>query len=451
MLSSIANISDIILDSIAEGVFTVDKDMRIGFFNQYAEKITGVTKEQAIGQKCFDVFRANICQASCALRRSIVSGQNIVDLKVKILNKHGKIIPITISTSILRDASGKILGGVEIFRDISKIEALRKEVSKQYIFEDIISKNYKIQDILSTLPDIAESNSTVLIEGPSGSGKELFARAIHNLSHRKGKFIPLNCAALPDTLLESELFGYKAGAFTGAKNDKKGRFALAEKGTLFLDEIGDISPALQMKLLRVLQEKEYEPLGATSPIQSDVRVIAATNKTLKEMVSKGFFRDDLFFRLNVIKIILPTLAQRKEDIPLLVDHFITKFNGLKGKSIETVSPEVLNMLMTYDFPGNIRELENIIEYCFVLCHGTEIIADNLPRDFIDSVSALSNLERSVANSDSTNTTAAVTIMSNEASMIAAALHKAGGSKKAAADSLGIDRTTLWRRMKKYGL
>ncbi len=389
--NSINKFSDKILDSIADGVFTVDNDLNITFFNSSAEKITGVSRAEAIGQKCFDVFRANICQTTCAIKQSIQSGKEVINLSINILNAKDCKVPISVSTSVLRDEAGTIIGGVSTFRDMTTIESLRKELSKQYIFEDIISKNHKIQQILATFPDIATSNSTVLIEGPSGSGKELFSKAIHTLSNRKGKFIALNCAALPDSLLESELFGYKKGAFSDAKKDKKGRFALAEKGTLFLDEIGDISPALQLKLLRVLQEKEYEPLGGTITEKADVRVIAATNKCLSELVSCGHFRNDLFYRLNVIKIVIPPLYQRKEDIPLLVEHFISKFNALKEKSIESMAPEVMTMLMKYDFAGNIRELENIIEYCFVLCHGREITKDHLPAEFVDCMTGTETL------------------------------------------------------------
>ena len=325
---------------------------------------------------------------------------------------------------------------------MTTIESLRKELSNQYIFEDIISKNHKIRQILATFPDIATSNSTVLIEGPSGSGKELFSKAIHTLSGRKGKFIALNCAALPDSLLESELFGYKKGAFTEAKKDKKGRFALAEKGTLFLDEIGDISPALQQKLLRVLQEKEYEPLGGTITEKADVRVVAATNKCLSELVACGHFRDDLFYRLNIIKIVIPPLSAHKEDIPLLVEHFIAKFNALKEKAIESMAPEVMTLLMRYDFPGNIRELENIIEYCFVLCHGPEITKDHLPAEFVECMTE---------SADEPKDRTKAPLFHAEAHAIMEALDKFNGCRVVTAEYLGIEKTTLWRKMKRYGI
>lgn len=442
--NSINKFSDKILDSIADGVFTVDNDLNITFFNSSAEKITGVSRAEAIGQKCFDVFRANICQTTCAIKQSIQSGKEVINLSINILNAKDCKVPISVSTSVLRDEAGTIIGGVSTFRDMTTIESLRKELSKQYIFEDIISKNHKIQQILATFPDIATSNSTVLIEGPSGSGKELFSKAIHTLSNRKGKFIALNCAALPDSLLESELFGYKKGAFSDAKKDKKGRFALAEKGTLFLDEIGDISPALQLKLLRVLQEKEYEPLGGTITEKADVRVIAATNKCLSELVSCGHFRNDLFYRLNVIKIVIPPLYQRKEDIPLLVEHFISKFNALKEKSIESMAPEVMTMLMKYDFAGNIRELENIIEYCFVLCHGREITKDHLPAEFVDCMTGTETL-------NDPKSRASAPLVDAEAHVIMDALEKFNGCRLVTAEYLGIEKTTLWRKMKRYGI
>jgi len=427
---------DYILDSIVEGVFTVDLEYNITFFNNAAEQITGVLKKQAIGQKCFDVFRANICQNQCTLK-SAISNKNIINLKLDILNSSGQTIPVMVNASALKDDEGKVIGGVETFRDISDIETLRKEISKSYTSGDIITKNHEILDILNLLPDLAISNSNVLIQGPSGTGKELFARAIHNLSEKEGKFIGINCAALPESLLESEIFGYKKGAFSDAKKDKPGRFALAQDGTLFLDEIGDISPLLQVKLLRVIQEKEYEPLGSTSTVNTNARIIAATNKSLEKLVSEGIFREDLFYRLNVFKINLPPLKRRKEDIPILVEHFINKFNMIKEKNILGITNDGLNYLMKHDYPGNIRELENYIEYAFVLCHGDYIETYHLPNEIMN---------KPIKENSSTPP-----LVKAEVNTIIDALKISKGNKSKAAAQLGIHPTTLWRKMKKYGI
>jgi len=436
------SLSDYILNSIGDGAFTVDEDWHITSFNRAAEKITGFSKDEAIGRKCSDVFNATICKDSCALKQSIETDEEVTNLRTIITNKDGQLVPINVTASALRDEDGNVIGGVENFRDCSAMEEMRKEISEKYTFQDIISKNHKIRNIFTILPNIAKSDSTVLIEGPSGSGKELFAKAIHDLSARTGRYIALNCAALPDTLLESELFGYKKGAFTGAKTDKLGRFALAEGGTFFLDEVGDISPALQLRLLRVLQEKEYEPLGSTSTVKADVRVIAATNRDLEKLVEEGGFRRDLFFRLNVIKISLPSLAERKEDIPILVDHFIHKFNNLKQKNIEFASPEVIRLLMRHDFPGNIRELENIIEYSFVMCHSGVIEVACLPEGFAEP-------EQEQTNQNQATRESATPLSNAEAGTILAALQKFEGHRGKTAAFLGVEKTTLWRKMKKY--
>ena len=275
------------------------------------------------------------------------------------------------------------LGAVETFRDLSTIEHLRKELSRNYSLEDIISKSPKMHKLFAILPDIAESESTVLIQGPSGSGKELFARAIHNLSPRKkANYVVINCGTLPSQLFESEIFGYVKGAFTDAKKDKKGKLAAVNGGTVFFDEIGELPLSTQVKLLRLLQEREYEPLGSTETIKADIRIVAATNKDLKRLVAQAKFRDDLYFRLAVVKFDLPPLKDKREDIPYLVDHFIRKFNAKTGKKIISVSPNVMNTLMSYDFPGNIRELENIIEHGFVLCRGSIIKREHLPPELI---------------------------------------------------------------------
>jgi len=342
---------------------------------------------------------------------------------------------------LLKDQAGKVIGGVETFRDMSMIEQLRKEIQGRYSCEDIISQSHKMQNLFAVLPNIAESNTTVLIEGESGTGKELFARAIHNLSFRKDKpFVAVNCGALPETLLESELFGYKAGAFTDAKKDKPGRFALAQGGTIFLDEIGDISAAMQVRLLRVLQDKTYEPVGAVSSVKADVRIITATNKKLDQLVQQGKFRDDLYYRINVMKLELPPLRDKKEDIPLLVDHFISRFNRLHNKNICCITNEVTAALLAYDYPGNVRELENIIEHCFVLCEGEIIEAKHLPASI-----------RPSSKMDKTKVGEPATIKQMEIILITQALRRNKGNKTAAAKQLGIDKSTLFRKMKAFDI
>ncbi len=432
-----------ILDSIADGVFTIDNDKKITSFNKAAENITGIKREIAIGKNCYEIFRTNVCSKDCSLEKTMETGNNIIDRSINIIDKSGNRIPVSISTALMKNDNGEIIGGVETFRDLSELEQLRKEIKKQYSFNDIISKNHKIHEIINILPDIAESDSTVLIEGPSGSGKELFARAIHNLSNRKNKpLVVINCGALPDSLLESELFGYVKGAFTDAKKDKPGRFALANGGTLFLDEIGDVSPALQVRLLRVLQEHEYEPLGGITPIKTDVRIIAATNKNLLELVNKKIFRDDLYYRLNVIKIELLPLSKRKEDIPLLVQHFIQKFNASKNKNIRGITDKALAALTKYDFPGNIRELENIIERAFVLCRDKEITISDIPENIITQ----NNSTKMLDNSNNNNT-----FKDAEVDVIIKTLEDNNWNKLATAKKLGINKSTLWRKMKKYNI
>jgi PAS domain S-box-containing protein len=434
---------NIIFNSIADGVFTTDGEGRITFFNKAAEEITGFVSEEAIGRYCYEIFRADICQSRCVLKEVLKTEKEIINLTVTILNKDGKRIPISISAAVLRDEKGEVIGGVETFRDLSVIEELKKELYQKYTFGDIVSKNHFIHDLFNILPNISGSDSTVLIQGASGTGKELFAKAIHNLSLRKNKpFIKVNCGALPDTLLESELFGYEKGAFTDAKKDKLGRFALANGGTIFLDEVGDMSPSLQVKLLRVLQEKEYEPLGSTGSRKTDVRIIAATNKDLSKLVNEGEFRDDLYYRLNVVKIDLPPLSQRREDIPLLIDTFVRKFNAKMGKKILGVSDKALRLLLRYDYPGNVRELENIIEHAFVLCGGDRIDIDCLPKEItggqMETGSALPTEEESPFDQA-------------EAEVIEKTLKKYGGDRIKTANELKIGRTTLWRKIRKYGL
>ncbi|MCK5543177.1 MAG: sigma 54-interacting transcriptional regulator [Desulfobacterales bacterium] len=429
----------VILECISDGVFTIDYDWEITSFNRAAEEITGISRKDAIGRHCWEVFRSNMCEEECALKKTMEEGKPFISTSAYIINSKKKRVPITASTSLLIDEKEDVIGGVETFRDHSLVEELRKELSTRFKIEDIVSNSDAMKNIFNILPQISDSDSSVLIEGETGTGKELMAMATHNMSPRKNKpFIAINCGAMPDTLLESELFGYKKGAFTNAVKDKPGQFALANKGTIFLDEIGDTSPAFQASLLRVLQEHEFTPLGGLSKEKTDIRIIAATNKDLSELVKNNKFRQDLYYRINVIRLTLPPLRQRMEDIPLLVERFISKLNALQSKSIQSIDEKVLQTLMSYDFPGNIRELENIMEHAFVLCSEDCIKLHHLPV----SLSLQTNVSMN-KNDDP--------VKLAQIKLIADALARNDHNKNAAAKDLGIHKSTLFRRIKKLGI
>jgi PAS domain S-box-containing protein len=429
----------VILECISDGVFTIDYNWEITSFNHAAEKITGISRKDAIGRHCWEVFRSNMCEQDCALKKTMEEGRSFISTSAYIINSKKKRIPITASTSLLIDKKGDVIGGVETFRDHSLVEELRKELATRFKVEDIVSKSDAMKNIFNILPQISDSDSSVLIEGETGTGKELLARAIHNMSPRKDKpFIAVNCGALPDTLLESELFGYKKGAFTNAVKDKPGQFALAHGGTIFLDEIGDTSPAFQVSLLRVLQEHEFTPLGGLAKEKSNIRVIAATNRDLLELVKAVQFRQDLYYRINVIRLTLPPLRQRMEDIPLLVERFTDKLNLRQGKYIQGIDKKVLKALMSHEFPGNIRELENIMEHAFVLCSEGIIKLHHLP-GFL----SLQGLTCPNTNQDP--------VKAAQIKLITDALARNNNNRNAAAKDLGIHKSTLFRRIKKLDI
>ncbi|MGD2124025.1 MAG: sigma 54-interacting transcriptional regulator [Gemmatimonadota bacterium] len=431
------DVSELIFQSISEGVFTVDHNRIITAFNKAAEQITGFTAEEAVGQHCFDIFRTELCHTRCPLKDTLQHHDVVEDARVSILTKEGCELPISVSTEVLKDKEGRIIGGVEFFRDLSDLEDLHRRLEEKKALEDIVSVNRQMQELVQLLPDVAKSECNVLIQGPSGSGKELIAQVIHNLSPRKyGPYIRVNCAALPATLLESELFGYEKGAFTDAKRDKPGLFCLASGGTLLLDEISEMDPSLQVKLLRVLNNGEYQPLGSTKTMHTDARILAATNADLQEYIARGSFREDLFFRINVVDLEIPPLRDRPADIPVLVDHFMKKFRRKTRKSIRRVAPDALAAFRRYAFPGNVRELENAIEHAFVMCHDEEIRVEHLPV---------------VITRHSAATNGVTPKKHTEKEVILEALRRNQGNRSKAARELGIHRTTLWRKAKMYGL
>jgi PAS domain S-box-containing protein len=432
---------DVILDSINEGVFTVDLEWRITSMNRAAESILGVRREDAAGHLCREVFNASICERRCALKQAIETGRPVMDVRIFVVDSEGERIPVKISAAVLHDERGRGIGGVETFQDLRQVEELRKRLRDKHTLGDIVGRSPAVTRLFSILPRVAESESSVLIEGASGTGKELFARAIHDLSPRRdGPFMAVNCAALPESLLESELFGHRAGAFTGATSDKPGRFSAAHGGTLLLDEIGDISPAVQTRLLRVLEQRSFEPLGSVEPVHVDVRVVAATNRDLSRLVAEGRFREDLFYRIHVVHLTVPPLVERREDIPLLVERFIGELCRLQGRDVSGLSPRALSALMEHDYPGNVRELRNVIEHAFALCTGPTIRLEHLP----------ATMRGREADGDLPDDPG-LDLRAMERRLVQRALEKHAGNRRRAARDLGIDASTLYRKIRRLGI
>jgi PAS domain S-box-containing protein len=422
-----------VFDGIPEGIVVVDRSMRILFMNRAASLLLGVLREEAVSHTCGEIVGRGMCDHDCAMAETFRTGHPIHGRPACFGCRDADRRPVQVTTSLLRDASGEVTGGVVTLRDMSLVERIHHD--SEGTRGEIVSRSPRMGQLLSVLPAVARSGSTVLLTGESGTGKELFARAIHlNSDRRRGPFVAVNCGALPASLIESEIFGHEAGAFTDARDRKPGQVALAKGGTLFLDEIAELAPVLQVKLLRLLQERVYTPLGGSAPIRADVRFIAATNRDLTAMVREGTFREDLFYRLDVIPFRLPPLRERREDIPALVDRFIERFNAARRKRIEGVSREALRLLMTHPLPGNVRQLENAIEHAFVLCPCGTIEREHLPPD-IDNRPVVPAIE--IASEMETL----------EALFLLAALKRNDWSRKATAQELGMNPSTLYRKMK----
>jgi PAS domain S-box-containing protein len=431
-----------ILESISDGVFTVDSNWKITSFNRAAEEITGIPRKEATGRECSEVFRSSMCENACALRESMVSGKPVLCRSGYIVDSDGERIPVSVSTAVLRDENGIVLGGAEIFRDLSEIENLQNQLNEVYRVEDFVSRSPSMQKIFRLIPAVASSPATVLIQGETGTGKEVLARAVHSSGSRKGEpFVAVNCGALPDALLESELFGYSRGAFTGAVDNRKGKFEAAGKGTLFLDEIGDVSTAMQIKLLRVLQEKTVTPLGSNRDVKVDARIICATNRDLSQLVKSGGFRQDLYYRINVVKLEIPPLRDRLEDIPQLLEALLEKHSFALGVDVKGYDFQILPLLMGYHWPGNVRELENFVERAVVFAGGSHISFNDLPVEILP--------EKAVRLSDAGTLRSARA--DTEKQMIFQALKNNQFNRTAAAGELGIHKTTLYRRIKALGI
>ena len=432
----------IILNCISDGVLTIDLDGRINYVNKAMQELLGYPDNAMIGKRCENFIRSNICATEdCVLRRTLAKRERLSNYESFIENKEGRRVPVNINTDLLFDEAGSLIGIVEVFRDISQIKELKERLADVYRFGNIVTRDRKMKEIMAIIPSVAQARSTVLIEGESGTGKELIAKAIHNNSNRKDKpFIAVNCAAIPDTLIESELFGHVKGAFTGAHQDRVGRFELANQGTIFLDEIADMSLATQAKLLRVIQEEKFERVGGTKTIAVDVHIIAATNKSLLKEVKEGRFREDLFYRVSVFPIFLPPLRERREDIPLLITHFLEKFNKEMGKAIDNIAPQTMKVLLNYYYPGNIRELRNIIEHAFICIKDNTILPEHLPGELLREGERF-NITTSQASS--------LDIVEKE--WILRVLEETGWKYAETARRLGISRTTLWRKVKSFGI
>jgi PAS domain S-box-containing protein len=431
-----------ILDNIPSGVYTVDQEMNLLSFNPSLERITGYRSEEVLGKKCMEVFRSDFCDAGCPLKRSMRTGETLRGIEVNLRAKDGSVVPIASSTALLRDEDGRPIGGICSFRDLRDVHAVPASQGQARDFLGMVSKNHRMHEIFDLIETVADSDANVLIEGESGTGKELVARAIHRLSGRGEKpFLGVNCASLNENLMESELFGHIRGAFTGAVKDRMGRFEMAEGGTLFLDEVSEIGPHLQAKLLRVVQEREYQRVGETRARKADVRILSASNRRLKDLLAGGSFRDDLYYRLNVVSIIPPPLRERKEDIPVLVDYFLDRSRDHRGGLRRSFSPLAMRVLLEYSWPGNVRELENAVERARICSRGEVIEESALPAEIRRGGGTTHRGARPAGQGPA----------EPKEETIREALSRSRGNREEAALLLGISRVTLWRRMKRLGV
>ncbi len=429
-----------VFNSMNEGLVIVDMNGVVIECNQAFYTITGLKEKQVLGRGVADIFCENRqCGINVAVMHTLQTGGPCREHAMDIVTRDKKRVPAVFSTAVLKDRQGYKKGIVVLFRDVSQINELKKKLGERYSFHSLIGKDRRMQEIYTLIEEVADTDANVLILGESGTGKELVAGAIHYQSRRTdAEFVKVSCAALSETLLESELFGHVRGAFTGAIHDKIGRFERAHKGTIFLDEIGEIGPAVQVKLLRVLQEKEIERVGEARSRKVDARIIAATNRDLWQMVRDTDFREDLYYRLKVLTIEVPPLRWRREDIPLLVDHFILKFNRQYNKHISAAGCDAMSQLMEYDWPGNVRELENAIEHAFVKTRTSTLMPQNLPREIApDPQHSVPAGRKHTAGIDR--------------HILIAALEQTGWNQARTARKLGINRTTVWRKMRAFNI
>jgi two-component system response regulator HydG len=440
-----------VVNTIQDGLMVVDQAGMIVSVNHALETITGYSRKDLVGRPC-SALNCDVCEIArdrqgehwCALFRT----GSLKMRRCALLRKDGRYIHVLKNASLLRDSNGEVMGAVETLTDVTElvqkdhqIHEFQRQLRSEDGFCGMVGASPPMQRVFHLITNATESDAPVIVFGESGTGKELVARAIHSMGTRKRKpFVTVNCAALSESLLESELFGHVKGAYTGAYRSREGRFESAQGGDIFLDEIGDLPLSTQVKLLRVLEEKVIERVGDNKPIRVDVRIISATNKDLKALVDKGTFRDDLYFRINVIPIRLPPLRERREDIPLLADAFFKRAQLKSSKSIRGVSNEAMSLLMSYDWPGNVRELRSALEYAFVTCHGSLIQSSHLPPNISRGQERRSRPQRLAAG--------AADIQKRE---LVNALRKAGGNQSEAARMLGVSRVTVWNRMKKLNI
>lgn len=438
-----ANNIQAILSSISDGVVIVDNDRRIQFVNEQAAALLGYQVQDMQGRTCKTILQSTDCDNNCPFTRILKAGDDQTEVEMVYYNHNDQPMRTMTRFQLLKDNTGAVIGSAEIFKDLTDLKKLEEQLRGKYSYANIIGKNHKMQEVYDLINEVAATSTNVIIYGESGTGKELVANAIHEHSRRKAKpFVRVNCSALAEGILESELFGHVRGAFTGALYDKKGRFESADGGTVFLDEIGEIPASTQVKLLNVLQKGEFEKVGSSKTIQVDVRIVAATNRNLLAAVQEGLFREDLYYRLNVVPIQLPPLRDRRDDIPLLVTHFIQKFNqSMPDKFINTISSNAKAVLLDYQYPGNVRELENIIEHAFVRCQTDTIVPRHLPQHILSASSAI--LKKAMQSE--------TPIKDMEREMIVLALNENNGKITQAAKQLGISRVTLWRRLKQLQL